>query len=111
MAARIRYYLDENLPVAIAAQLQRRGIDVVTVLDLGLLGESDLNHLLYATAEGRILCTHDADYLEIASTGIAHAGIIFGQQHKHGVGAWVQFLELVYAVYDSDNMVNRIEYV
>jgi hypothetical protein len=34
----IRFYLDENMPVEIAAQLRARGIDVVTVRDPGLLG-------------------------------------------------------------------------
>jgi hypothetical protein len=33
-----------------------------------------------------ILCTHDTDYLELAASGIKHAGIIFGQQHKHSIG-------------------------
>jgi uncharacterized protein with PIN domain len=111
LAARIRFYLDENLHVAIARQLRKYGIDVVTVRDLGLLGESDINHLVEATAQGRVLCTNDADYVQIATSGIAHAGIIFGQQHKHGVGEWVHFLELVYTVYEPEEMKNRIEYV
>jgi len=27
-----------------------------------------------------------------------HGGIVFGQQQIHGVGSWVNFLELVYNV-------------
>ena len=54
MAAAIRFYLDENMPVDVAEQLRRRGIDAVTVRDLGLLGESDINHLHHAIAEGRV---------------------------------------------------------
>ncbi len=50
MAAAIRLYLDENVPVVIAPQLRRKGIDVVTVRDLGRLGDSDENHLARATA-------------------------------------------------------------
>jgi hypothetical protein len=111
LAANVRFYLDENMPVAVAEQLQRRGIDAVTVRDLELLGESDINHLIRATTEGRVLCTHDVDYLDMAFAGVEHAGIIFGQQARHGVGDWVRFLELVHGVYTSEDMKNRLEYV
>ena len=65
-AAPIRFFLDENLPIVVADQLQRRGIDAVTVRDLNLLGQSDIDHLELARQTGRVLCTHDADYLELA---------------------------------------------
>jgi hypothetical protein len=110
-AAPIRFFLDENLPIVVADQLQRRGIDAVTVRDLNLLGQSDIDHLELARQTGRVLCTHDADYLELAQSGEAHSGLIFGQQEKHGVGSWVGFLELVYNVYTAEEMVGRIEYL
>ena len=98
MEAAIRFYLDENLPIAIGEQLRRRGIDAVTVRDLDLLGESDESHLQRAATMAHVLCTHDADYVEMASSGTDHAGIIFGQQHQHGMGEWVKFIELVHGV-------------
>ena len=109
--ARIRFYLDENVPIVVAEQLRRRGIDAVTVRDLGLLGQSDINHLLLARNSGQVLCTHDADYLELAQGGEEHTGIVFGQQHLHGVGSWVRFLELVFTVYSAEEMIGRIEYL
>jgi hypothetical protein len=111
LAPRIRFYLDENLPVAVATQLQRRGITAVTVRDLGFLGDSDANHLARATRLGYTLCTNDADYVDLAAAGCEHAGIVFGQQHKHGVGDWVRFLELLAAILDPDEMHNRVEYL
>lgn len=90
MEAGIRFYLDENVPIAVSTQLRRRGIEAATVRDLDLLGDSDLNHLERATAMGYVLCTHDADYVEMAAQGATHAGIVFGQQHKHGIGDWVR---------------------
>ncbi len=33
--ATLRFYLDENMSIAIADQLKQRGIDAVTVRDLG----------------------------------------------------------------------------
>jgi len=111
LAAGIKFYLDENVPIAIAAQLKRRGIEAVTVRELGHLGDSDTNHLQRAAAMGYVLCTHDADYIEMATRGVTHVGIVFGQQHKHGIGDWVRFLELLAAFYQPDEMHNRIEYL
>jgi hypothetical protein len=111
LAPRIQFYLDENLPVAVATQLQRRGIAAVTVRDLGLLGDSDVSHLARATRLGFILCTNDADYVDLAASGVEHAGIVFGQQHKHGIGEWVRFLELLAAILEPDEMSNRVEYL
>ena len=111
MAEKIRFYLDENVPVSIAEQLKRRDIDVETVRDLGLLGDSDENHLRRATELGCVLCTHDADYIDMAVSGTEHVGIVFGQQHKHNIGDWVKFLELVHGVYEPEEMKKRIEYL
>jgi predicted nuclease of predicted toxin-antitoxin system len=85
LAADIRFYLDENMQVAIAEQLGRRGIDVVTARDLHQLGDDDANHLERATKMGRVLSTHDSDYIDLATAGTQHAGIIFGQQDKHTI--------------------------
>ena len=45
------------MPVVIAQQLALKGIDVVTVRDIGQLGDSDINHLQRATEMERVLCT------------------------------------------------------
>jgi hypothetical protein len=109
--ARIRFYLDENAPVAVAAQLARLDIEAVTGRDLGLRGESDINHPQRATRLGCGFCAHDADFVEMATTGIAHTGVIFGQQHRRGVASWVKFLELIYKVCTAEAMRDRVEYV
>lgn len=109
--ASLRFYLDENVPIQVARQLITRGIDVVTVRDLGKLGEEDLDHLQTATKLGRVLCTHDRDFLQLAVSGIDHAGLVFGQQDIHYIGEWVNWLTLMHAVYTSEEMLNRIEYM
>ncbi len=111
MAAKIRFYLDENVPVIVAKQLQARKIDAVTVRDLGMLGASDVAHLAKATTMGCVLCTNDADFLRLAATGIKHSGIVFGQQDQHYVGEWVKFLTMLHAIYSSDEMADRVEYL
>jgi hypothetical protein len=49
--------------------------------------------------------------VELAASGFQHAGIVFGQQHKHGIGQWVRFLELLASILEPDEMCNRIEYL
>jgi predicted nuclease of predicted toxin-antitoxin system len=88
-AGALRFYLDKNLPVEIARQLQTRDIDVITVREVGALGDTDENHLTRATEMGRVLCTYDTDYVALATKGIEHAGIVIGQPESHRVGEWV----------------------
>lgn len=109
--ASLRFYLDENVPVVVARQLKSRGIDAITARDAGMLGEADVNHLQNAAELGRVLCTHDADFLQIASSGFHHSGIVFGQQDIHYIGEWVSWLTLMHAVYTPEEMINRIEYM
>jgi hypothetical protein len=102
--------LDENVETAIAEQLRQRGIDVITVRDLGLLGDLDVNHLKRATEMERALCTYDRDYLRLAAEGVVHRGIIIGQSW-HGIGDWVKGLELICGVYSAEDIKNHIEYL
>ena len=89
-AEKIRFYLDENLPVAIATQLVSRGIDVLTVRDLSLLGEDDVDQLQVATELGRVLCTYDSDFIGLAKSGVEHAGIVVAKQKRDHIGAIVE---------------------
>ena len=111
MAAAIRFYLDENVPTVIAEQLRLRGIEAVTARDVGALADSDLIHLKRATQMGCVLCTHDIDYLQLAATGIEHAGIVFGRQLTQTIGDWVKGLVLIHAVYSAEDMRNHVEYL
>jgi hypothetical protein len=111
LAAVITFYLYENVQVAIADQLRRRGIDVVTARDIGALGETDKQQLERARQMGRVLCTHDSDYVKMAMEGISHAGNVFGQHDTDTIGDWVETLELIHAVLTPDDMRDHVEYV
>ena len=111
MAAVIRLYLDENISPVVAEQLRRKGIEVFTLQDLDLLGDTDENHLARATAMGCVLCTQDDDYLRLAAQGIEHAGIVYSKMGRHEIGGWVKSLEIICMVYAADDMQNHIEYI
>lgn len=110
MAAAITLYLDENLSPRIAEQWQLRGVEAVSVRDLGFLGDVDANHLERATTMGRVLVTMDTDFLRLAAAGKPHAGIVFGQQQDHTLGDWVKNLETLCFVYTPEDMLNHVEY-
>ncbi len=111
MEAAIRLYLDENLSPKIGEQLKLRGIDAISVRDLGILGASDESHLERATRLDRVLVTSDVDFLRLAADGTKHSGIVFGIQEDHSMGDWVKKLELICFVYSPVEMENHVEYL
>ena len=90
MGSAIRLYFDENVEVEVARQMRERGIEAVTVHDLGLLGDTDENQLARATRMGYVPCTYDADYLRMVTDGVEHSGIVFAFQEKTNIGDWVK---------------------
>ena len=104
----LRFYLDENVPTEVARQLGHSGIDAVSARDLNQLGRADPDHLRRAAAEGRVLCTHDQDFLRLAAEGAEHAGIVFLPQARSSVGGWVRMLRAFHARYDADQVVGRV---
>lgn len=111
MAAAIRLYLDECLTPKIAVQVRKLGIDIVSVHELGLAGDSDENHLVRASTLSRVLVTADEDFLAIAASGTAHCGIVYGEQSALSIGDWVRAIELICGVYEPEDMLNHVEYL
>ena len=107
----LRFYLDEHLDIEIARQLKRHGIDVITVSKLESFGEDDTLQLNRAIRMGRVFCTNDSDLVDMASQGVEHCGIVFGQQEKHFIGTWVKFLRTLHNDFRPDELVNLVTYV
>lgn len=109
MPRTIRFHLDEHGSAALAAGLRRIGIDVTTTPELGLLHASDEAQLAYATTNGRMLVTHDQDFLAVSQ--IEHAGIAYCHQNKYSVGGLIDAIRLVWECCEPDEMRNRVEYL
>jgi predicted nuclease of predicted toxin-antitoxin system len=52
-------------------------VDVLTCQEAGMLAASDKEQLAFAARTGRIVFTHDTDFLKLHSEGVAHAGIVY----------------------------------
>jgi predicted nuclease of predicted toxin-antitoxin system len=94
MAGAIRYHLDEHVAAAVALGLRLRGIDVTTTAEEGLASATDEEQLMFAAGRGRVLVTHDADFLRLHAGGHPHAGIVYCHQRDANVGTLVRGLEV-----------------
>jgi predicted nuclease of predicted toxin-antitoxin system len=111
MPQSIRFHLDENVNHAIANGLRIRGIDVTTSSDVGLIGASDPNQLAFARSQGRVLLTHDDDFLTIHGQFPQHAGLVFCYKNRRTIGQIIDGLILIWEALDPEDMQNKVEYI
>jgi len=74
-------YLDECVDLALAPALAVLGFDALSARDAGMIGQVDERQLLYATAQERVLLTHDVHdfrrlHRRLTEEGLTHAGIL-----------------------------------
>ena len=110
MADAIRFYADVHVPRSVTLALRRRGVDVLTAQDIAMEAASDADHLVRATAEGRVLITQDADFLALHASGVSHAGIAYARQGTP-IGIMVNGLLLIFDVMMPAEMVNSVEFL
>ncbi|MBW4517044.1 MAG: DUF5615 family PIN-like protein [Timaviella obliquedivisa GSE-PSE-MK23-08B] len=111
MADRIRFHLDENVSSAIAAALRRSEIEVSTISEANLIGQSDLTQLAYIQREARVIVTHDDDFPKIASTRNDHSGIAYCRKDARSMGEIVEQLILLHQVLSPDEMIGQVQYL
>ncbi|HVR99217.1 MAG TPA: DUF5615 family PIN-like protein [Thermoanaerobaculia bacterium] len=111
MAERVRFHLDEHVNPAIAKALRRHGVDVTTTVEAGLLSSRDEEHLDFARVAGRVIMTHDTDFLRFASLTTEHPGIVYCHKTALSVGEIVRGLILVYEVLVPEEMRGRVEFL
>lgn len=57
---------DENMHPAVVQYLRSEGMNVLDVKESGLIGTDDLKLVRLATAQGRVIVTHDRDFGALA---------------------------------------------
>lgn len=73
--------LDENLSPSVGRELRSEGVDIVHVLERGMLGGSDSEVLEKAFIEDRILVTCNVkDFEKLGHAWEIHAGIVLIEQ-------------------------------
>ena len=107
--------MDVHVPYAITIALRLRGVDVLTAQEDGSRELEDAALLDRATTLGRVMFTRDDDLLREAALrqkrGESFTGIIYAHQLDVSIGQCVIDLELVVKGSDSDEWINRLEYL
>lgn len=104
----IRYHLDESVNHAVAAGLRRRGVDVTTATDAGLLGVDDKDQLAFAQANGRVSVSHDSDFLRLAAAGLGHSGVAYCHQRDRTIGQIVTALVRLWRTRTGEEMQGQV---
>ena len=91
--------------------LRKYGIDVTTTVEAGLRTCDDRQHFDYARETGRVMVTHDADFLRLASQTQDHPGIAYCQVEARTLGEIIRGLILIYEVLEAPDLVGRVEFL
>lgn len=113
----IRLYFDEDsMWQALVTALCARGIDVQTALDAEMIERTDEDHLVFATTQGRVLCSFNvSDFSRLHTNYMAqhkaHTGIILARQQQYSVGEHLRRLLRLIAHRTAEEMQNRVEFL
>ncbi len=85
----LRFYSNENFPIAMVNVLRSTGYDVLTSYEAGQANQRipDDQVLHYATLENRILITENRqDFIDLHRSGLCHCGLIVVKADRDYVG-------------------------
>ena len=73
----IAFLADENISPIVISALREDGYNVKSVRDAGLLGASDLQLIVFAKNEKRVILTHDRDFGNLINFPLqSHCGVV-----------------------------------
>lgn len=108
----MRFKLDENLPVELVAELERRGHDVDSVAGEGLTGEPDPRIVAAAAADRRVLLTLDKGLASILRYPPgSHAGVVLLRPASAGRRTALAFALRHLPRVESEDLSGRITVV
>jgi predicted nuclease of predicted toxin-antitoxin system len=109
------FYCDVHVRRAVAEGLRLRGVSILTAQEDGAAEMDDPQLLDRAMTMGRVIFTHDEDFLIEArrrqETSEPFAGVVYAHQLNVTIGQCVADLELIAKVYEPEDMANRVEYL
>lgn len=113
----MKFYFDEHVPRAAANALLAKVVDVLMSVDAGYDSFPDDVQLRLATADDRVVITHDVDFTywakDFRARGEPFAGIAYCHQDKYrkDIGGLVYAIECIYGAMTDDEMQNHIEFL
>jgi hypothetical protein len=108
-------YLDVHVPLAIAEQLRRRGVDVVHAVEEETNRLEDDEQLELASQQGRVMVTQDIRFRVMAEDWQRRrrpfAGLFYGHQLATSIGRWVADLELIATASEPAEWENSVHHL
>jgi len=112
---KIRIYIDESVNIAVVEGLKRRGIDAFSAREMGNLGLTDQEQLIFANNQEAAIFSHDTDFLRIAVRWIkeerTHHGVIYCHQKDYTIGECIRRLKLLATILTRDDIINHVEFL
>lgn len=112
MPAVIRFLFDVHVPLAVAEQLKRRGIDVLTAQDDNSARLLDHELLSRAGELGRTVVTSDVRFRVLAGSWQqnerAFCGLVFAHPMHVTIGRMVLDLEIIAKTLSPEEMRNQV---
>ena len=113
----IRLYLDEDSSdTDLLKALRLRTVDVVSTVEVGMMGQSDEEQLAWAAENQRVVYSSNRrDFYRIHSDwmrgGRSHFGIILGHQQRYSIGEQAYRLLRLIHRFAAEEMQNRVEFL
>jgi predicted nuclease of predicted toxin-antitoxin system len=104
----IRYHFDEHIDYAIAVGLRRRGIDVSTTVEAGLIEATDPEQIEHASKSGRVFVTCDRRIRTSLVDLSAHCGIVIVRPGRKRIGHNVNALTSLHRNTPAEEMMGQI---
>ncbi len=101
----------KNVSNAIAEGFRKRGVDVTTTPEVGLISASNEAQLEFALSQKRVIFTQDTDFLKLNTLGETYFGIVFYPQQTKSIGQIIQGLILIWELLKSEEIFGKIEYL
>jgi predicted nuclease of predicted toxin-antitoxin system len=108
--ATIKFYTDEHVARAVVHGLRQRGVDVLSVVEAGMLGATDEEQLELARQQGRVIFTNDDDFLRLHAAAAHHFGIVYAHQGQ-SIGDVIRGLLLIQQVLTVEDMQDHVEFL
>ena len=109
-----KFYLDEDIDIALEQALTNRGVDVISTLQAGNNGNTDEEQLVFVKNENRVIITHNVRDFVILNKNFLqedriHHGIIVTDQLP--IGMVLKRIMKLWFTLDADDMKNRLEFL
>ena len=102
---------DEHIPYPVVKGLRRRGLDVISVQEMGLSSAEDKTVMNRAREEGRVIYTRDADFLRLHQARFKHAGIFYHHPLAYSIGEAIRKVMTASEKFSTEEMKNQVKFL